>query len=443
MYWGKALPFAVSKFKKYQTTALWLAGLAAFCVVIILNKDFVTFVRYLLLGLPQGAVIALIAVGYTMVYGIIQLINFAHGEIFMFSTYFVLMLVSPADPDSTFMPKIISVLLVLLFFCASWVSLGFLKKRYIRAIACLCFAVIAALANYRIMPAIRHVPLPFFIAYALALLYTCCLGVAMDLLAYRPLRNSPRLIPLITAIGLSLLLQNLAQSIWGASTTYFPESAIPHIFKTQYGGSSHRLDVGTFFGIARAGELEMSLLDLIIIGLAVVLMVTLQLFILRTRTGKSMRACALDRTTASLMGIRVNRVVALAFALGAGLAALVAPLYVIRGTPTQPQMGYIVGILAFASAVLGGIGNISGAMLGGMIIGIIYAFVPLFDALDTFKWFHFLEHIHWISRDAYESFATNYGRPSQFQLGVAYIFMIAVIVFKPTGLLGKASANRA
>ena len=142
----------------------------------------------------------------------------------------------------------------------------------------------------------------------------------------------------------------------------------------------------------------MQLLDIIIIVLAVVLMVGLQMFILRSRTGRAMRACAQDRVTASLMGVRVSGVVAVAFALGAGLAALVAPLYVLRGTPIAPQMGYIVGILAFASAVLGGIGNITGAMLGGMVIGIITTFVPLFDSLDTFAWFRAAERAGWVTQ---------------------------------------------
>jgi branched-chain amino acid transport system permease protein len=256
----------------------------------------------------------------------------------------------------------------------------------------------------------------------------------MDLLAYRPLRNSPRLIPLITAIGLSLFLQNAAQATWGAASRFFPADATPQVF------SGRRLPL---FTPGDGTVIDLSLLDGIIIALAILLMVGLQLFILRTRTGKAMRACAQDRTTASLMGIKVNTVVALAFALGAGLAAMVAPLYVLRGSPIYPQMGYIVGILAFASAVLGGIGNITGAMLGGLIIGIIYSFVPLFDAFDTFRMFGFLERAGWITREGYSQFVNAFGRPGQYQLGVAYAFMILVIVFKPTGLLGQASAKRA
>lgn len=418
------------KLRDYSTALYWLGGFVLFAVIITLNRDFTTFLRYLLLGLPQGAVIALIAVGYTMVYGIIQLINFAHGEVFMFSTYFVLMFISAANPTDHTTPVVITCTVAVLFFCAAWMLLGPIHNRWLRALLAFGASALGAWINYMLVPRPGSPePLPFFAAYGLAVLYSCCLGVAMDLLAYRPLRNSPRLIPLITAIGVSLFLQNFAQSTWGSASRFFPETALPPFF------SRPRIDLGHGLAVSR--------LDLMIIALAVTLMISLQLFILRTRTGKSMRACAQDRVTASLMGIRVNNAVALAFALGAGLAALVAPLYVIRVTPINPQMGYIVGILAFASAVLGGIGNISGAMLGGMIIGIIYSFVPLFDALESFRWFARLENLGWISRTGYNQLITDYGRPGQYQLGVAYAFMILVIVFKPTGLQGRATARRA
>lgn len=413
----------------WKSAAVWLGLFFLFAVFVTLNKDFNTFVRYLLLGVPQGAVIALIAVGYTMVYGIIQLINFAHGEVFMFSSYFVLMLIVPGNPFETTAPKAITVTIGLLVCCTAWVATSGLHSRALRMAVALGAACAAAAINWRIMPVGGRQPLPFFAAYAFAIVYSCCLGVTMDLLAYRPLRHSPRLIPLITAIGLSLLFQNYAQALWGSASRYYPDAALPEVLKGE------RFQLG--YGLA------ISKLDIIIIVLALTLMASLQFFILRTRTGKAMRACAQDRTTAALMGINVNSVVALAFGLGAGLAAMVAPLYVVRGTPISPQMGYIVGILAFASAVLGGIGNITGAMLGGLVIGIIYSFVPLFDSLHTFRWFIALEQIGWVTRDGYEHFVSGFGRPGQYQLGVAYAFMILVIVFKPTGLLGQATAKRA
>jgi len=420
-----------SKFLAWKTGLWWGSGFALFALVITLNRDFDTFLRYLVLGLPQGAIIALIAVGYSMVYGIIQLINFAHGEVFMFSTFFVLMLLVPPEGQQTLAPVLIAATVFLIVACAVWVLAERLPRLWLRLGLALAAGAGASAVNARLMPAAGGgAPMfPFFAAYALAIAYTCCLGVTMDILAYRPLRRSPRLIALITAIGLSLFLQNFAQLIWGSSSRYFPAAARPAVLGSQQ--------------VPLAAGLSLSRLDVVIVILAVVLMAGLQLFVMKTRTGRAMRACAQDRVTASLMGVEVNRVVAVAFALGAGLAAMVAPLYVLRGTPIHPQMGYMVGILAFSSAVLGGIGNITGAMLGGLVIGIVSAFVPLFDALDTFAWFQAAERAGWITREGYAHFVQGYGKPGQYQLAVAYAFMILVIVFKPTGLLGKASAKRA
>ncbi len=412
-----------------KTALAWVGGFALFALFVTLNKDFHTFVQYLLLGLPQGAIIALIAVGYSMVYGIIQLINFAHGEVFMFSTYFALMLLMPAETGSGVTLAIVTAMLGILFFCTAWVVLSRLHP-LARGAGALAVAVAGAGLNLWLMPKPGGaVIVPFLAACGLAMVYSCCLGVTMDLLAYKPLRGSPRLIPLITAIGISLFLQNVAQGIWGSTSLVFPRDSVPALLQAA--------------PIAFPGGFEMQPLDLIIISLAFVLMLALQAFIMRSRTGKAMRACAQDRVTASLMGIRVNGVVAFTFALGAGLAAMVAPLYVLRGTPVTPQMGYIVGILAFASAVLGGIGNVTGAMLGGLTIGIIYNFVPLFDSLDTFAWFRAAERAGWVTTAGWERATAAYGKPGQYLLGVAYAFMILVIVFKPTGLLGRASARRA
>lgn len=418
----------------HKAALVWLSLFVLFTAFVVANKGWGVYLNYLLLGIPQGAIIAAIAVGYSMVYGIIQLINFAHGEVFMFSAYFLLMFLVPPDNPRSVAPRLITAIVASITAVAMYVALGEERKRSWRLVAAAATAVLVGTVNYFLLPPWGGAPrLPFFAAYALAILYACCLGVTMDRLAYRPLRGSPRLIPLITAIGLSLLLQNVAQVTWGSASRFFPAAATPEVF------------TGKRFTLATVGQtpLDMSVLDLVIIAVAVVSMLVLQTFVLYTRTGKAMRACAQDRVTASLMGIRVDSVVALAFAIGAGLAALVAPLYVLRGTPLYPQMGYIVGILAFASAVLGGIGNLTGAMLGGLVIGIIYSFVPLFDAFDTFPMFRALEQAGWVTRDGFERFMAAFGRPSQYQLGVAYAFMILVIVFKPTGLLGKATAKRA
>ncbi|MGB9691690.1 MAG: branched-chain amino acid ABC transporter permease [Candidatus Sumerlaeaceae bacterium] len=418
----------------WKSTAIWLLLFGAFTAFVVANKGWGVFLNYLLLGIPQGSIIAAIAVGYSMVYGIIQLINFAHGEVFMLSAYFLLMFLVPPDSPSSVAPRIITAIVGLIVGVAFHTALGEHRSPRLRLLIALVVGISVAAINGQLLPVWGGAPrIPFFAAYVLAILYACCLGVTMDRLAYRPLRASPRLIALITAIGLSLLLQNVAQVTWGSASRFFPANATPSFF------------TGKRISLAKVGDtqLELSMLDALIIIVAVLSMAVLQTFVLRSRTGKAMRACAQDRVTASLMGIRVDTVVALAFAIGAGLAGLVAPLYVLRGTPLYPQMGYIVGILAFASAVLGGIGNLTGAMIGGMIIGIIYSFVPLFDAFDTFPVFAVFERWGWMTREGFQQFMAAFGRPSQYQLGVAYAFMILVIIFKPTGLLGKATAKRA
>jgi len=425
--------------RQYRTPILWLGGFLLFFLFVIINRDLATFLSYLALGIPYGAIIALIAVGYSMVYGIIQLINFAHGEVFMFSTYFALMFLVPVTATGGVGLEIVAGLVALITTCATWVMLSNrIDNRLARAVVSgVVGAAFLALHHY-LLPRDQESVLPFFVAVLLGIFYSCCLGVTMDVLAYRPLRNSPRLIPLITAIGISLFLQYFAQSIWGPASRDFPGSSKPALFTQKpivlasWTGSN---------GVEHS--IRMSAIELVIIATAIVLLIGLQLFIHRTRTGKAMRACAQDRTTASLMGVRVNHVVAVAFALGAGLAAVAAPLYVLGGRFMSPTMGYIVGILAFSSAVLGGIGNIKGAMLGGLIIGVIYQFVPLFDRFDTFRIFNLFESWGWTNAASWNESIRNFGSPGQYQLGVAYAFMILVIVFKPTGLLGKASAKRA
>jgi len=429
----------------WKTPLLWLVGFLVFAGFVIWNRDLYTFLQFLTLGLPQGAIIALIAVGYSMVYGIIQLINFAHGEIFMMSTYFALMLMVPTFGQNHMGLSVITAAVGFLAACTAWVAFtGLLKKRAGRLIAAVAVGAGVAGLNWLLVPGTGESGLPFWVAICIAIVYSCCLGVTMDLLAYKPLRNSPRLIPLITAIGISLFLQNFAQSIWGSAGRDFPVAQKPsfhpgHLFGD--GPGIHLLNLTDRFGNPQT--LDTTWLDVTIILVTVALLVALQSFIHFTRTGKAMRACAQDRVTAGLMGIQTSRVVALAFVLGAALAAVAAPLYVLRGTFLSPTMGYIVGILAFASAVLGGIGNVTGAMLGGMIIGIIYTFVPMFDTFNTFRIFEKMEQWGWVSQQGWNDVVNSIGRPGQYQLGVAYAFMILIIVFKPTGLLGKSSARRA
>ena len=295
------------------------------------------FLEQIINGLVLGGIYAVIAVGYTMVYGIIQLINFAHGEIFMFGAYIALMLIT-------------------------------------------VFGI------------------PFWIALPLSMILCGMLGMLIDLVAYRPLRNAPRLSALITAIGMSLALQNLARMIWSARTRQFPTEALPTIFLSQN-------------AIQLPGGAALPYRDVFIILSALVLMIALNRLIYLTKIGKAMRACAQNPVAANLMGIKTNRVIAITFIIGSALGAVAGVMVGLREVVT-PTMGYYKGVAAFAAAVLGGIGNVTGAMLGGIIIGIA------------------------------EVLGAGY-ISSGYRLAIAYIIMIAVIVIRPSGLFGKSTGNRA
>lgn len=295
------------------------------------------FLEQLINGLVLGGIYALIAVGYTMVYGIIQLINFAHGEIFMFGAYFAFSLV---------------------------VFLG----------------------------------VPFWVALPASMILCAALGMLIDYVAYRPLRNASRLSALITAIGMSLGLQNLAQLIWKADQRTFPTESLPAFFLSEN-------------AINLPGGADLPYRDLFIIVLALVLMVGLNRLIHLTKIGKAMRACAQNKVASNLMGIKTNQVIAVTFAIGSALGTVAGVMVGLREV-IEPMMGYYKGVAAFAAAVLGGIGNITGAMLGGILIGLA------------------------------EALGAGYIN-SSYRLAIAYIIMIAVILIRPSGLFGKSSAHRA
>lgn len=288
------------------------------------------FIQQLVNGLTLGGVYALIAVGYTMVYGIIELINFAHGEIYMLGAF-------------------------------------------------LAFSFVTIL----------NLPFPL----AILLSVSCCalFGVILEFIAYRPLRKAPRLAALITAIGASLFLQNMALMIWGGRLKTYPKGTIPDVFKS---------------ALFYLGDVKVSLLQYNIITITIFLMFCLHILITQTKIGTAMRACAQDKTTASLMGINVNRVISFTFAVGSGLGAVAGIIVGVYYNAIFPMMGYTAGVKAFAAAVLGGIGNIPGAMFGGFVLGIA------------------------------ESYGAGY-LSSGYRDGIAYAIMILVIIFRPSGLLGR------
>ena len=283
-------------------------------------------------GLTLGSTYALIALGYTMVYGIVQLINFAHGEIYMFGAFAGL-------------------------FCVT----------------------------------VLHVPLG--IALLGAMLFCMMLGVAVEQIAYRPLRGrSTRLSPLISAMGVSTFLSTLMVLIRGTNTTRYPEGTLYN---------------ATFqvFGI------NVSSTQLLILVLSAVLMIVLQLIVHKTKIGKAMRACSLDLEAASLMGVNVNRIISVTFALGSALAAAGGVMVGLYYNAVWPYMGTMAGMKAFAAAVLGGIGSIPGAMLGGVILGILE-----------------------IMGVAYLS--------SSYKDAIAFAVLIIVLIIRPQGLLGQKKTKK-
>lgn len=306
--------------------------------------SFVELIQQLINGISKGSVYALIALGYTMVYGIIELINFAHGDIFMLGSFTAITFVgifgindkNPALSDP------ISVILVLIAtFLVTMVAMGLL-------------------------------------------------AMLVERIAYRPLRNAPKLAPLISAIGMSYILQNTGQIWKGPSTVNFPD-----IFQDAF----YKIPVGD-------GTLIIRSKAILIFVMSIALMILLTFFVQRTKLGKAMRATAQDRSTAQLMGINANLIIALTFFIGGALAGAGAVLYgmFIRGV--QFTVGYQAGLRAFTAAVLGGIGNVPGAMMGGFIIGLVEAMS------DTFF-------------------------QSQWTQAVVFAVLILILVFRPSGLLGQ------
>lgn len=285
------------------------------------------FLNYLINGLQVGTIYALIALGYTMVYGIVRLINFAHGDVMMVGAY---------------------------------------------------------VAFY----SLEQFNLPLWLTVIVSMLFCALLGVIIERAAYKPLRNSPRISALITAIGVSLLLQNVVMLLFSQNPRRFPSV----------------LDNAPFVDI---GELRVSSITLGSILLAVVLMLALYWFINKTKMGKAMRAVSEDTGAAHLMGINVNTTISVTFAIGSGLAAFAAILYCIAYPQIQPFMGALPGLKAFIAAVLGGIGVIPGAMFGGMLLGIAESLTKGFIS-------------------------------SKLSDAVVFGILILVLLFKPSGLFGRS-----
>ena len=313
------------------------------------------FIQELIVGLATGAIYALIALGYTMVYGIIELINFAHGDIFMIGTFVAISLMGLMGITSTSHPtgwSLVSVLLV---------------------------------------------------SFLGAMLICAILGVVIERVAYRPLRNAPRLAPLISAIGVSLILEDVGKLWKGINFVSFPQ-IFPQI---NY----------------NIGSVTVTSVNLLVIAVSVVLMLGLQYLVSRTRIGRAMRAVAQDREAAALMGVNVDRIIAITFFIGAGLAGAAGFIYGLQYGSSIFYIGFQLGLIAFTAAVLGGIGNIVGAMLGGVLIGVI-------DALSSL-----------IPDSSNGGFGLPHGG-SAWHEAIIFAILILILVFRPSGLLGQQTPEK-
>lgn len=301
-------------------------------------------------GLVLGSIYALIALGYTMVYGILGIINFAHGDVLMIGALTALSAILGLQKYAPGLPE--------------WLTL---------VIATLIAMPVCAVLSYTI-----------------------------ERVAYRPLRNAPRLAPLITAIGVSIILQTMGMLIWSRNPLTFPQ-LLP----------SSPIDIGST-GATITGK------EIVIIGLAVMVMAGLLALVNRTKLGRAMRATAENQKVAGLMGVNTNFVISATFMIGAALAALAGVMMATNYCNAHFYMGFIPGLKAFTAAVLGGIGNLAGAMVGGMLLGLI-------EALGA----------------GYIGDLTNGVFGSNYQDVFAFIVLIIVLVFRPSGIMGERVSDRA
>lgn len=295
-------------------------------------------IQHIINGVSLGSIYALIALGYTMVYGILKLINFAHADVYMVGAFAA-------------------------YYCASWLGL----EKYPGILALLILLIVA--------------------------MVTCSvLGLLIERFAYRPLRNSPKINILITAIGVSFFLEYGGQVIFGPDPKVFPEIIADHLLFSW-------------------GHVQIRSLDIVILSLSLAVMMTLHYLVHSTKTGKAMRAVSSNSTVASLMGINVSRIISLTFIIGSSLAGVGSVLVGMKYPKIDPLMGLLIGLKAFVAAVLGGIGNMLGAVLGGIIMGLSEEFVVGYWA-STY-------------RDA-----------------LAFGILILILIFRPAGLLGRGQIEK-
>ncbi|WP_238475897.1 branched-chain amino acid ABC transporter permease [Clostridium manihotivorum] len=292
-----------------------------------------TFLQHLANGISLGSLYALIAIGYTMVYGILRLINFAHGDIFMMAAYFT-------------------------------------------------FYGIAVFA------------MPWYASVLLAILLTIILGVVIEKVAYKPIRNAPKISILISAIGVSFFLENLGTVLFGGVPKAFPQ-------------------VPLFTDVIKLGSVSIQRLTIIIPVATVIILFLLLYIVNHTKVGMAMRAVSKDYEISSLMTININRIITLTFAIGSGLAAIGSIMWGLKFPNINPLMGVMPGLKCFIAAVIGGIGNITGAVVGGFVLGVgEIMLVAIFPGLTGY-------------RDAF-----------------AFVLLIVILLFKPTGIMGERISEK-
>jgi branched-chain amino acid transport system permease protein len=303
----------------------------------------------LIFGLAQGSIYALIALGYTLVYGILRMINFAHSEVFMSGPF------------------------TALFAARALFESGFLEQNPL---------------------------IGLLLITAFSMLISMTVALLVERIAYRPLRHAPRLVPLITAIGASFFLQYTFRGLFGSDIERYPELEVLR-GEWVFGG----------VGILKT--------QAVVIVAAVLLMAGLYAFTMLSKTGKAMRAVSEDRDAAALMGIDVDRIIVITFALGGALAGAAGVLYALIFGQVQFFMGFIPGIKAFTSAVLGGIGNVPGAMVGGLFLGVFESLGPslILDGLGI-------------------------PAPNQLKDAIAYMLLVFILIFRPSGILGERLATK-
>jgi len=350
-----------------------------------------TFLQQIINGISQGSAYALIALGYTMVYGVLRLINFAHSDVYMFGAFMGYFLANSPSVHSRLGSSPFAAIIVILGAMVLSAGLGLLIERFAyrpnRSSSPLTlafwFAILGAASGQLFGQTM------VWLAVGAAIGFIA--GALIEKAGLKPLKQGSRLGLLIIAIGVSLFLENGGQQAFGADPKFFPE-----IIPTK---------------LINVGSLKIDSQKLIVLGVAILLMLLLNLLVQYTKTGKAMRAVSFNLDAAKLMGINTDRIIAITFAIGSALAGAGGILVALVYPRIDPLMGVNPGIKAFVAAVLGGIGNITGAMIGGLILGIA------------------------------EVMAVGYGQ-STYRDAIAFIILVLILLLKPNGIMGKGSTDK-